>query len=301
MAVVLAIAISAVAAQPVAGFSIDVSLTNGTPNDRSDDLLDAARWSDRSGSFVEDGVRGLGGGLEYSVSTGFCDNLIPRFVDSPTCEDLTLSIQQSFDIWGEDHPKLRFEDVTGRVDVELPPSGASDPWRGYGSEIDILALSPDQYASVRGYGAWTQFWYLFADPVGTNGSVLPGNSLTSADIVVNTEACFYLDPEAAVEGCNDFAFLMLHETGHVFALDHSNVEENGSFDSDFDPLNSMSVDCESPHDGLALSDSVNPESVMNLDRWEQARTLMALSADELGALQFLYPVCSDAGDLGTEN
>ena len=104
-----------------------------------------------------------------------------------------------------------------------------------------------------------------------------------------------------MEGCNDFAFLMLHETGHVFALDHSNVEENGSFDSDFDPLNSMSVDCESPHDGLALSDSVNPESVMNLDRWEQARTLMALSADELGALQFLYPVCSDAGDLGTEN
>ena len=297
LAVFLVFAVAAVGARPVAGFSIDASLANGTPSDRSDDLLDAARWSDRPGSYVEDGVRGLGGGLEYAISADFCTSLIPRFIDSPSCEDLRLSIQQTFDIWTRDQPKLRFEDVSGRVETELPPPGISDPWRGFGAEIDLLALSPDQYSNVKGFGAWTQFWYLYADPMGTNGRILPGNSLTSADIVINTQACFYLDPAMAVDGCNDFGFLLLHETGHVFGLDHSNGVDNGYFDSDYDPLNPILIDCESPEKGLVLSPFINPESVMNLDRWEQGQARMELSTDELGALRFLYPVCSIAGDL----
>ena len=296
VAVILVFAVAAVAARPVAGFAIDASLTNGTPSDRSDDLLDAARWSDRPGSYIEDRVRGLGGGLEYAISREFCASLIPRFVDRPSCEDLRLSIQRTFDIWTRDHPKLRFEDVSGRVEAKLPPSWVRDPWRGFGAEIDLLALSPDQYANVRGFGAWTQFWYLFADPMGTNGRILPGNSLTSADIVINSQACFYLDPVMAVDGCNDFGFLLLHETGHVFGLDHSNRLDIGYFDSDYDPFNPMLIDCELPHNGLVLSPFVNPESVMNLDQREQGQARMELSTDELGALRFLYPVCSGAGD-----
>lgn len=296
-AILMILAVVAIAAQPVAGFSIDASLTNGTPSDASDDLLDAARWSDRPGSYVEDRVRGLGGGLEYSVSSDFCGELIPRFVDNPSCEDLRVAIQQTFDLWTEDHPKLRFEDVSSRVATELPPSWVSDPWIGYGAEIDLMALSPDQYSKVKGYGAWTQFWYLFADPMGTNGRVLPGNSLTSADIVINSEACFYLDPAMAADGCNNFSSLLLHETGHVFALGHSNNVDNGYFDSDFDPLNSLVIDCETPHEGLVLSPFANPDSVMNLDQWEQRQSSMVLSSDELGALRFLYPVCSDVGFL----
>lgn len=290
-------AVAAIAAEPAAGFSIDASLTNGTPSDTSDDLLDAARWSDRPGSYVENRVRGLGGGLEYSVSSDFCDSLIPRFVDNPSCEDLRVAIQQTFDLWTEDHPKLRFEDVSSRVGTELPPSWVSDPWTGYGAEIDLMALSPDEYARVQGYGAWTQFWYLFADPIATNGLVLPGNSLTSADIVINSEACFYLDPAMAAGACNNFSFLLLHETGHVFGLGHSNNEDNGYFDSDFDPLNSMLVDCETLHKGLALSSFVNPDSVMNLDQWVQRQAKVELSADEIGAIRFLYPVCSEVEDL----
>ena len=293
VAVILVLAVAAVAARPVGGFAIDASLTNGTPSDRSDDLLDAARWSDRPGSYVEDRVRGLGGGLEYSVSPEFCSSLIPRFIDSPSCDELRLSIQRTFDIWTRDHPKLRFEDVSGRVDPALPPSYVSDPWRGFGAEIDLLALNPDQYAKVRGFGAWTQFWYLYADPMGTNGRMLPGNSLTSADIVLNSRACFYLDRAMAVDGCNDFGFLLLHETGHVFGLDHSNRVGNGYFDSDFDPSNPILIDCESPHEGLELSEFVDSRSVMNLDHWDLAEARMELSADDQGALRFLYPVCSE--------
>ena len=293
----MVLVLTAVAVRPAAGFSIDSSLTNGTPSDRSDDLLDAARWSDRPGSYVEDGVRGLGGGLEYSISSEFCASLIPQFVDSPSCEDLRLSVQQTFDIWTRDNPKLRFEDVSGQVQTELPPTGVSDPWRGYGAEIDLLALNSDQYAKVKGFGAWTQFWYLFADPLGTNGRILPGNSMTSADIVLNTQACFYLDPAMAVDGCNDFGFLLLHETGHVFGLDHFDSSENGYFDSDSDPFNAMSIDCESPDKGLELSRFVDRESVMNLNQWEPGQVRMELSADDLGALRFLYPVCFDSGDI----
>lgn len=297
VAVIVAFAVVAVAARPVAGFAIDASLTNGTPNDLSDDLLDAARWSDRQGSLVEDGVRGLGGGLEYAVSAEFCATLIPQFIDNPSCEDLRLTIQQTFDIWTRDHPKLRFKDVTGLVEPELPPSWVNDPWRGYGAEIDLLALSPDQYPNVRGYGAWTQFWYLFSDPMGTNGSILSGNSMTSADIVINSEACYYLDQAMAEDSCNNFGYLLLHETGHVFGLDHSNRTDIGYFDNDYDPSNPMLVDCESPHSGLVLSPFVNPDSVMNVDQWKQGPVRMDLSADELGALRFLYPVCFEAADL----
>lgn len=294
VAVILVLAVAAVSARPAAGFSIDAGLTNGTPFDRSDDLLDAARWSDLPGSYVEDRVRGLGGGLEYAVSSEFCASLIPQFIDTPSCEELRISIQRTFDIWTQDHPALRFEDVSGRVEAELPPSWVGDPWRGFGAEIDLLALSPEQYANVGGFGAWTQFWYVFTDPLGTNGRTLPGNSLTSADIVINSQACFYLDPAMAVDGCNDFGFLLLHETGHVFGLDHSNRRGNRHFDNDFDPFNPMLIDCDSPDKGLELSPFVDPLSVMNLDRWEPGQAQMELSADELGALRFLYPICSDA-------
>ena len=295
VAIILLLAVATISPRPVAGFSIDANLTNGTPTDRSDDLLDAARWSDSPGSLVRNRVRGLGGGLEYSISPAFCTSLIPQFIDSPSCDELRLSIQQTFDIWAQDHPKLRFEDVSDRVRAELPTSGVRDPWRGFGAEIDLLALSADQYANVGGFGAWTQFWYLFADPRGTNRRTLPGNSLTSADIVINSQACFYLDPAMAVAGCNDFGFLLLHETGHVFGIDHSSRQGNGYFDSDFDPFNPMLIDCDSPHKGLELSPFADPLSVMNLDQWELGQVRMELSADEVGALRFLYPVCTGAG------
>ena len=285
------LAFVAYTARPVSGFAINSSLTNGTETDRSDDLLDAARWSDLPGSYVDDGVRGLGGGLEYAVSEEFCAKIIPQFVDNPTCEEIRDSIQQGFDTWSLEHPLLRFEDVSDSVQAALPPSGADAPWRGYGAEIDLFALTPKEYTNVKGYGAWTQFWYKYRDPLGTNGQILSGNSMTSADIVFNSQACYFLDPALDVEGCNNFGFLLVHETGHVFGLDHVGYEDTAFFDTDYDPSNSIEIDCESPHNGLKLSPNSNSKSVMNLGLWE-GETEIELSADDVGALQFLYPVCS---------
>ena len=85
------------------------------------------------------------------------------------------------------------------MEAERPPSWVEDPRRGFGAEIDLLALSPDQYANVRGFGAWTRFWYVFVDSLGTNGRMLPGNSITSADIVIDSQLYFFLDPVLAEE------------------------------------------------------------------------------------------------------
>ena len=273
------------------GFTIDKGLTNNTPTDPTDDLLDAARWTNLPETFAEQGVRGLGGGLEYSISAEFCARIIPSFIDHPSCGQLRQSVQQSFDLWAEGHPVLRFVEISDRVKPELPPLGVSDPWRGFGAEIDLFALSPEEYPNVSGFGAWTQFWYLFADPIGTRGLVLPGNTLTSVDLVFNSEACFHHDPNQASKGCNHFGSLLLAEIGHALGLDHPNEFNGRNFDSDSDPANSIPIDCQSPTQGLIISPLVDPQAVMNSGLGKPQHVQMQLTPDDLGGRNFLYPIC----------
>lgn len=276
----------------VMAFTIDENLTNQTPIDYSDDLNDAARWSNVPGSFVAQGVRGLGEGLEFTVASDFCTRLIPLFIDDPTCPQLRQSIQQGFDLWAEGHPNLEFVDVSERVRPKLPPPGASDPWRGYGSEIDIFALSSEEYPRLGTLSASTQFWYLFADPIGTNGEVQSGNTLTSVDMVFNSASCYHFDPALTGRGCNHFGSLLLHEIGHALSLDHPNDYRGRNFDSDRDPTNPMPIDCESPTKGLKLSPSIDTQSVMTSFPGKPRPVQTELSADDLGGRNFLYPICS---------
>lgn len=291
LASLLILVINISTAGTAGGFTLNKGLTNETPLDRSDDLLDAARWTDAPFPYVGFGVRGLGGGIEYSISQDFCTKLIPQFIDDPSCEDIRLMVQRAFDVWAQDNPKLSFKDVSNQVVAELPPAWAAEPWQGFGAEIDLLALDPDQLAEIKDVGGWTKIWYLFADPQGTNGRLLPGNTITSADIVINSQASFYSDPERAVSGSNDFTALLLHEIGHTFGIGHSNPEGDGNFDSDYDPSNPMPIDCESPQKGLGLSPIADLQSVMNPDLQEHRNHSTSLSEDESAALRFLYPVC----------
>ncbi len=282
---------SVLAAYAGFGLTIDEGLTNNTPSDPTDDLLDAARWTNLPDSFAEQGVRGLGGGLEYSISSEFCARMIPRFIDNPTCEQLRQSVQQSFDLWAEGHPVLRFVDISDRVQPELPPLGVSDPWRGFGAEIDLFALNPEEYLHLSNFGAWTQFWYLFNDPIGTRGQVLPGNTLTSVDLVFNSKACFHDDPNQAGKGCNHFGSLLLTEIGHALGLDHPDEISGRNFDSDGDPANSIPIDCQSPTQGLIISTIVDPQSVMSSGSGKPQHVQMQLTQDDLGGRNFLYPIC----------
>ena len=121
---------------------------------RTDDLLDAARWSNLQGSLVTHGVRGLGGGLEYAIASDCCTTLILQIVDSPSCNKLKGVIQEKLDGWSEGHLVLHFVNETNAVGAELPPEGSAEPWRGYGAEIDIFAKDPKEYPKVERSGAF---------------------------------------------------------------------------------------------------------------------------------------------------
>jgi hypothetical protein len=277
---------------PVHGFVVGED--NGTPDDPSDDLLGASRWSNVPGSLVEQGIRGLGGGLEYAIAPDFCDRLLPKFVDSPppTCDQLRQAIRHAADTWAQANPHIRFVDVSDRIAPMLPPPDVQDPWRGFGAEIDFFALSPEEYPKVKDYGAYTSWFYLYTDPMGTNGRILPGNTLTSADIVFNTQACYYLDPALSGSGCNHFESLVLHELGHTFALDHPNEFQDRNFDNDDDPTNPIVVsNCMKPWEGFHLSPHFHPQAVMNSSLGKPEPVRSGLSPDDVGALNFLYPTC----------
>jgi len=282
-----------VAPQIASAFTIDDALTHGTPADPSDDLLDAARWTNVPGSLVGEGVRGLGGGIEYAIAPDLCPKLLPRFIDrpAPICDQVLGAIRQAFDRWGQGHPVLRFVDVSGRIRAQIPPQGVRDPWRGFGAEIDLLAFSPREYPSLGRFGSYTAFWYVFRAPMGTNGRVLPGNTLTSADIVLSTETCYNLDPALAGRGCNHFESLVLHEIGHALALDHPNEFRHRNFDSDGDPTNEIPIDCQDPTRGLRLSPNIDPNAVMNSSLGRPEPIHPALTNDDLGGRNFLYPIC----------
>ena len=281
------------------GFTIDDVLDNNTPGNYSDDLKDAARWTNTSGSLVEDGVRGLGGGIEYAVAEDFCDRIIPRFIDEPkpTCNQLIEVIQRAFDKWAAG--LLRFTDVTGKIRPELPPAGHPSPWIGFGAEIDFFSLSPAEFPRVRRFGAYTSFWYLFADPIGTNGRILPGRTLTSADIVFNADApiCYHIDPALTGRDCNHFESLVLHEIGHALGLDHPNEFPYRNFDTDDDPTNPIPIDCEDPTKGLKLSPNIDPKAVMNSSLGQPEPVHVELTNDDLGGRDFLYPLCPSKAPL----
>lgn len=282
------------------GFTIDNVLDNNTPADYSDDLKDAARWTNTPASLVKDGVRGLGGGIEYSISSDFFAKLIPSFIDSvpPTEEQLKEAIKRAFNTWAEGSP-IYFTDVSDQI---KPVRSRS--WTGtvaeLGAEIDILAV-PDSDPVFRDndFAGYTSFWYLYADPIGTNGKRLPGNTLTSVDIFFNTDVKYFFNPDdpkvhqarEAGQIVNHFESLLLHEIAHALALDHPDEFPYKNFDTDDDPFNKMAIDCEDPLQGLKLSPNIDPNAVAT-SKGSGTTVRLKLTNDDLGGRDFLYPLCA---------
>jgi hypothetical protein len=286
-----------VAPLPASAFVIDPTLTNNTPDDPSDDLAAAARWSNVPGSLALHGIRGLGGGIEYALAADFCAALSPRFIDTPrpSCAQLEDALRRAMERWAGAHPILRFASLNGRIAAQLPPADAREPWRGFGAEIDYFVLDPEVYPKVRGLGAWTTSYWLVASPLGANDRLLPGVTITSVDIVFNARSCYHLDPSLAGRSCNHFESLALHEVGHALDLHHPSQHRARNFDSDADPLNLIPIDCQDPSRGLHLSSFIEERAVMNRGLGEPMPVIFALTNDDLGGRNFHYPICPGGG------
>jgi len=283
------------ASSPSLGFTTLPVFNNGT-DDPADDLQDAGRWSDVSGTFASENVRGLGGGLEYAVAQDFYDRILPSFVDGSTRDQVYQAIRRSFDKWASGSP-LSFVDISARIPAIRD---AASP--GSGTEIDIFAVSGNSIDFVGNpLSGNTVQQFTSADPMGTNGRTLSGWTITSADILINYDRQYYLDPNnpqvQQLQGQGQFLVhfesLILHEIGHAIGLEHPDVWWTRNFDTDSNANNSMNINCNNPTQGLSVQTNFNRNAVMTAENSHTVR--LNLTGDDIGGRNFLYPSCSGGG------
>jgi hypothetical protein len=119
-----------------------VVLPGDAPRDPVEALDYSPRWHANETSLVDDGERGLGGGLEFSIDDSFCELL--NFIDDPAlfqensvCEILHGIILESAAKWSGDNQTLRLVDVTDVVSAERDRD--TDGF-GHGAELDFFAV-----------------------------------------------------------------------------------------------------------------------------------------------------------------
>ncbi|PZD72422.1 hypothetical protein C1752_03630 [Acaryochloris thomasi RCC1774] len=255
----------------------------------------AARWSYEPGSVTE-GVRGLDEGLEVAIATNFCERLVPQFRDPypPDCDQVKTALKVALNQWAEEHPVLKFVDVSGTITPALPPPNHPEPWQGFGAELDFFVLNGQEYPAVSEVGGYTSYWSVNKPPRLTNGQKAEGGStINSADIILNAETCFFFNAQQPIPECNHFQSLVLHEVGHALGLGHPDELPERNLDTDRSPATEIAINCEQPAQGLQASPALEPNAAMNGYAGRPA-PLLKLTEDDRGGLRFLYPPCTPA-------
>ena len=260
--------------------------------DAVEDFRLAPRWDAGAGALIADGVRGLGGGLEYAVDDSVCGL---RFLDAPDCDDARAMIAEAARRWADGNAALRFEDVTGFV-APSPPRGRRGE-RVEGAESDIFAAGSRDFPRFANR-AITAYTVLYSEPAalvaapGGEVRALDGRA-SSADLWINADRCYYLDPGLPAPGdCVHFGAMLQHEFSHVLGLDHPDAAPRQNLDTNLVAGDPLVFDCRDPAASLVVNPAIDRrastigENVHSPERW-----LRGLSPDDLGGRDALYPVC----------
>ncbi len=279
-----------IALQILAGFTVE-GPRGGTDNAVASLKL-SPRWELTGGSLVENGERGLGGGLEYVIDDSIC---ALRFTDGTTCEQARAAIAGALQEWRSGHPAIQFTDVTGQIEPATPLAELSPG--GQGAEIDFLAATPEQFAPFRNpsVAGYTMFYERAVGAIRlTNGRFGSAVSrLESADVRFNAARCYYLDPAQARSNCIHLPSLALHEIAHALGIAHPEENIARNLDSDNDPANPITIDCMDPTRGLFAAPEINGAAVaIGRDVQGPGRWHRGLTYDDVAARDALYPHCS---------
>lgn len=293
------VAVIAALAAPLAALGLAASArafvvesTGEAEGDAVADFAAVARWDANEGSLLTTHERGLGGGLEYAIDGSVCTRLV--FADSPDCAAIKAQIREALQRWSVGNPSIRFVDRTGLVAPQLAPS--EEPWIGHGAEIDFFAAPAADLVADHGeaVAADTRRYYLFAPaPRDPEGRVQTGSRgrITAADVRLNEEMCFHLDPDADAPGCVHFGSVIMHEIAHVLGLDHPDEHPERNLDDNLLAGDPMALGCDAPAAYLQVNTLAERYAVAN-GRWTGAGYwTRGLTYDDYAGRDALYPDC----------
>ena len=260
-------------------FSIFTNLTGNTIQETHEM---SPRWSSLSG--LDDGIQV---GVHPDFATAL--SLAPG-------EDLLIeqSVLNAFAAW--ENSALNF-------DITLGAAGAVEGTNA-GFEFDLFAVDNSHaiFASNNFFGFASVDTSSFSPnrPL-TNGQSFPGFSITGVDIYINIDNLAFLAPLGQATRLDVLTRILMHEFGHGIGLGHPNsdnlfgVETN--YDTDFDPLNPMSIDPNNPFSALLESDFRDNQAIMsnaacgiNPTEFCDASAFTTLQQDDIGGRDALYPV-----------
>ena len=254
-------------------------------------IATAPRWS------ATEAVSGRGladGKISVFVTPNFAENIAIAVTGSATLQDVAdieAAVQAAFDAW--ESPVLQFE---------LTFDGAAVRGESVGGEIDlfdVLSTDPDFASSGANFGVTFMSWSFLPNRLLTNGSVLAGNSIIGADILIATDRLALIAPAFTREQqLRLFQRLIMHELGHAIGLHHPHDGPSINYDSDTNPNNAILIDPSNPLATMALSPNLDTLAVLNqIPSDINALFYTSLRNDDRGGRDVLYPALGATQDV----
>ncbi len=236
-------------------------------------------------------ISGLDDGIQVGVHPDFATAL-----STQAGEDLLIEqrVLDAFAAW--ENPVLDF-------DITLDASGTVESV-DFGFEFDLFAVSNSHSIfSGNSFFGFTTARFSSTSQLRTltNGQVVEGYSITGVDIYLNIDLLFAIVPIGQAARLDAITRLLIHEIGHGIGLGHPNADDpfgiQTNYDTDFDPLNAMTIDPNDPFSALLVSDNRDATAIMsntpcgiNPMQLCDAAIFTTLQPDDLGGRDALYPV-----------